>query len=678
MTLLESSPVVTVKDAAASLFNEMTDGNDAFSDVKPGMITGVKNLYQSKPDNRGKTTWVDKYPDDLEEAAENAESARYALLIRNSKCYDGRKKLQIDSIVVQSPLLKQVLGSVLKDYPGITTTLDRLTFKAPFQAFVHRWKNLLEALETEQDPETKDHLALLHRILEAELRDGLKARDDFILNGVITYSTIWMIFEPGTTVFAVKDGQDCAAKFNHGNYQDTPCGNRYSLGCQMVDWDGENFGLGNAQFHVWEFEGTTKITKLSAYPLEYHPNLVKVKDALVQRGKAFEELSGYHYKNYQGIGIGEGPWGPIKYNVDSRIIIDTYAWNRFNPNKQVNLTTLARPITTASSIDFEDDGEDEDEDEDYDSYVEDEEDEPSEAVASGEKSNLKSLTSDQLLLCSASLKGYSLKNKKWLTFSVGSVLDIEYNESAFESLVLPEDHKELILALAESQVQHRDSFDDVIQGKGKGMIMLLSGPPGVGKTLTAESVAETMRAPLYMMSAGDLGLHSAEVETSLSNVLEMASKWNAVLLLDEADVFLEQRSSHDLERNKLVSIFLRILEYYEGILFLTTNRVDNIDAAFQSRIHISMQYGELSTSSRRHVWVNFLNATSKGKKHNFCDQDLDKLAEYQMNGREIKNVLKTAQLLASKKGKGLGYEHVQSVLAIEQRHVGDQAQMNGH
>ncbi len=101
------------------------------------------------------------------------------------------------------------------------------------------------------------------------------------------------------------------------------------------------------------------------------------------------------------------------------------------------------------------------------------------------------------------------------------------------------------------------------------------------------------------MSAGDLGLESSEVESSLSNVLEMTSKWNAVLLLDEADVFLEQRSAHDLERNKLVSseclvikvsrsilmnsaVFLRMLEYYEGILFLTTNRVDNIDAAFQS------------------------------------------------------------------------------------------------
>ena len=110
-----------------------------------------------------------------------------------------------------------------------------------------------------------------------------------------------------------------------------------------------------------------------------------------------------------------------------------------------------------------------------------------------------------------------------------------------------------------------------------------------------------------------------------------------------------------------------MLEYYEGILFLTTNRVGNIDTAFQSRIHISMEYKELSLSSRRHVWSNFLAASPK--KHNFSEADLDKLAEFTMNGREIKNVLKTAQLLASRKGVGLGFEHVRSVLEIEKRHV---------
>ena len=137
------------------------------------------------------------------------------------------------------------------------------------------------------------------------------------------------------------------------------------------------------------------------------------------------------------------------------------------------------------SVEYSDD--DGDDDEDDNNYSEGEWYEPDDVNLIGEKSNLTSLTNDQLLLCSASLKGYSLKNKKWLTFYIGCVFDIQYSDSAFASLVLPEDHKELILALAESQVQHKDGFDDVIQGKGKGMIMLLSGPPGVGKTLTAES-----------------------------------------------------------------------------------------------------------------------------------------------------------------------------------------------
>ena len=254
-----------------------------------------------------------------------------------------------------------------------------------------------------------------------------------------------------------------------------------------------------------------------------------------------------------------------------------------------------------------------------------------------------------------------------MKFNIASVKEIQWNETAFENLVLPGDHKELILALTESQRANRDTFDDIIQGKGKGMIMLLSGPPGVGKTLTAESVAETMRAPLYMMSAGDLGLDSSNVESSLTNVLEMANKWHAILLLDEADVFLEQRSAHDLERNKLVSIFLRLLEYYEGILFLTTNRVDNIDAAFQSRIHLSMEYHELSLASRRHVWSNFLAMSPQA--HGFSDNDVDNLAVFPMNGREIKNVLKTAQLLASRKKEQLCYAHVNTVLSIEKRHI---------
>jgi SpoVK/Ycf46/Vps4 family AAA+-type ATPase len=248
-------------------------------------------------------------------------------------------------------------------------------------------------------------------------------------------------------------------------------------------------------------------------------------------------------------------------------------------------------------------------------------------------------------------------------FFVDLVEDITWSNDAFDSLVLPEDQKELILSFTESQVENNTQFDDVIEGKGKGIIMLLSGPPGVGKTLTAESVAENMQAPLYMMSAGDLGTTPDDVEYRLTEILEIVARWKAILLLDECDVFLEARSVHDLERNKLVSIFLRLLEYYEGILFLTTNRVSNIDAAFQSRIHISMAYPDLTTASRRKIWLNFL----KSKQHDLCKQDLNELSEVELNGRQIKNVLKTAQLLATRRKCPLSRQFVETVLAIESR-----------
>lgn len=122
-----------------------------------------------------------------------------------------------------------------------------------------------------------------------------------------------------------------------------------------------------------------------------------------------------------------------------------------------------------------------------------------------------------------------------------------------------------------------------------------------------------------------------ELEETLSQTLELVARWNAVLLIDECDVFLEARAKHDLDRNQTVSIFLRTLEYYEGLMFMTTNRADNIDAAFQSRIHVSLHYPDLSDVSRRHIWANFL----EGSEHanDITEQDLDELCTVQLNGR---------------------------------------------
>jgi len=254
-----------------------------------------------------------------------------------------------------------------------------------------------------------------------------------------------------------------------------------------------------------------------------------------------------------------------KYTVNSRIIIDTYAYNRFCPNRRVNLSRFSH----SNEVSYEDDDNDGDDSCDY--YENGCLDTNDDSALKPRRKQLEAetppLTPDQLLTATHTLRGYSLKDKKWLLFNIASVHPIVWNDRAFDSLVAPPEQKDLILAFAQTQAdlakksnRSRHSFDDVIQGKGRGIIMLLSGPPGVGKTLTAESVAEEMRAPLYTISAGDLGTEPQGVEAALGNILEMNTKWNAVLLLDEADVFLEARSAHDLERNKMVSIFLRLLE----------------------------------------------------------------------------------------------------------------------
>lgn len=123
-----------------------------------------------------------------------------------------------------------------------------------------------------------------------------------------------------------------------------------------------------------------------------------------------------------------------------------------------------------------------------------------------------------------------------------------------------------------ANVHTEDSrFDDLIEGKSKGLIFLLHGEPGVGKTLTAgmytpfipesrrlltstlENLSDYTKRPLYSVSCGNLGTTAAECEKALIEVLDLASSWNAILLIDEADVFLEQRSVHDLVRNGCVA-----------------------------------------------------------------------------------------------------------------------------
>jgi SpoVK/Ycf46/Vps4 family AAA+-type ATPase len=294
------------------------------------------------------------------------------------------------------------------------------------------------------------------------------------------------------------------------------------------------------------------------------------------------------------------------------------------------------------------------------------------------------------LLMAPDIHGFYLNEKKWIKLFVDCVQPVSWNKKAYERLVLPPQTKDLVRALVTVRSSQRGvkqglgvagKRTDITSGKGNGLIMLLHGGPGTGKTLTAESVAEIAEMPLYRVTCGDIGTSATAVEQYLNTVLHLGKTWNCVLLLDEADVFLEERSMADLKRNSLVSVFLRILEYYDGILILTSNRVGIFDEAFKSRIQVALHYENLNRSSRKKIWQNFLDMLEEDEEDVNFDEikfHLDDLAEKGLNGRQIRNVLTTARQLAIFRKERLDWEHLEKALAVSSDFNQYLKNMQGH
>ncbi|KAK8166467.1 P-loop containing nucleoside triphosphate hydrolase protein [Phyllosticta citrichinensis] len=279
--------------------------------------------------------------------------------------------------------------------------------------------------------------------------------------------------------------------------------------------------------------------------------------------------------------------------------------------------------------------------------------------------------------------GFVMSNRQWHKIMVDKISEVQWEEKAFDSIVMEPSTKELIQALVTSKIEESKTTDH-ISGKGNRLIMLLHGGPGTGKTLTAEIIAEYTRKPLYRIASGEIGTNPEAVERYLDVVLDLGKQWDCVVLLDEAEVFLQTRSLTDLARNALVSVFLRVLEYFQGILILTSNRVATFDEAFKSRIQLALHYEPLGKKERKQVWQNFITRldTSDGSNVDVADlkENVDRLAEVNMNGRQIRNAITTARQLAMFKKKTkktrVDYKTLEYIIGVSQKFDSYLSQVN--
>lgn len=276
---------------------------------------------------------------------------------------------------------------------------------------------------------------------------------------------------------------------------------------------------------------------------------------------------------------------------------------------------------------------------------------------------------DEYALLPPRLLGYIPAKRVFAQLAVRhlSAINGENKDQVWNSdLILNEDKKKIIRTLVENHAQMAQQRQpDIVEGKGNGLVILLHGPPGVGKSLTAECVAKATSKPLFTVGVADIGTDSKTVEDKLNKLFSLAAEWDAVLLIDEADVFMEQRGSTDstLERNALVSVLLRVLEYYEGILILTTNRVLSFDVAVQSRIHLAVMFHDLDENQTRSVIEVHLTKRVHQLSESNIERFVGSAVGGALNGRQIRNVISCAEAMVNRReSKVITWDDIQSVL----------------
>ncbi|KAF4628427.1 hypothetical protein G7Y89_g9723 [Cudoniella acicularis] len=469
-----------------------------------------------------------------------------------------------------------------------------------------------------------------------------------------------------------------------------------------VDYEGEKFRAIWDEVRFKHFEGEREITSLECYPLRFHKSYEALLNHQIETGTRFKSfvegtVKHYYYSGWtMATGMfqkeGETPPDDLEH-IDSEVIIDMkeaashmteyrpledpvwdYAgwqtrdevlpfriWqgngSQFHA-KPVPLVTREDPIYG----------------QDQKRLFKDREWDHNDFTFSPQ-----TWTDQDLAILPKRLLGYVVRERKFARLDVKS-FDMMKDEDqiTLENIQMKKEHRTIIRSTIMSHFQKKEREKtsdvpiynpDVIRGKGKGVVILLHGAPGVGKTATAEAVALENRKPLFPITCGDLGTSAEDVEKRLKDIFRYAHMWDCILLLDEADVFLTQRDRTDVERNALVSVFLRVLEYYSGILFLTTNRVGALDEAFRSRVHISLYYRDLTCDDTVAILKTNLarlpradkldKGTTPGNAHiqvmdnqieNFVKNEFRKHAKAHKkgpwNGRQIRNAVQIATCLA--------------------------------
>ncbi|KAH8886177.1 P-loop containing nucleoside triphosphate hydrolase protein [Thozetella sp. PMI_491] len=568
----------------------------------------------------------------------------YAIVTRDRINTKGES--EATELEIQSETMQKALYTIIsrRSQPGIFA--DPIIFRKPYYALFHCRKEIKEHAANESNtPEQKRHLEWLTGVMAEKLNGLEKVQETQVENGLIEFKHLGILFEAGCLVLGQPSkGKEKGEKTEKVEKTDNPeCFMFHTISDELEDrerggkyveievfrwgFNGTMFGLVAETLKISEFPGLRKITELECFPWASMKEEDKNKlfPKLVTRGKKWCEY--LEAKNYYYQGTAQVPkratwsWSVrvITKNMPGRVVLDYSAFTEAFPELKAPLHNRSRQGSKDSSQPEEEVLESDEDTVPPEGYT------PSDA---------------QALLCPATSPGYNLEQKEWGFFDIDRLTDVEWASNPTEELEIDRVQKDILKDLI---IEHhsRSWSTNAVPGKGEGLIFLLYGPPGCGKTLTAELLAEEEKRPLLRISCGDLGHFPSDVDRSLQALLKLASHASAIVLLDEADAFLAKRvvgSNRDYFQNAITSVFLKHLEYFPGVIFLTTNQKTEFDDAVSSRV-VSLHYGPLTAKSRARIWKNHLLKGKDGAEREAIESICDDLGkDYPLDGREIKTL----------------------------------------
>ncbi|KAJ6017099.1 hypothetical protein N7451_000478 [Penicillium sp. IBT 35674x] len=481
-------------------------------------------------------------------------------------------------------------------------------------------------------------------------RKEIQPEKELHLRGRASFSKLWLLYQPGSTVFT-GNGESISfykvlsltRKTGEGEMERS-----LILSVWGLDFNGSRLGRRAKSFDIAEFEGDKLITQLAVRPIRYMRAEDGDEKALTERGKWYHEIirQAPIYLQYKGALSSNHA---LQYS--GKVIIDPTQGKDRSPMSSNELPRLLGTIAPSNNNEVTSTFEEPKDTGGGPLYSKFNDVALSEEISQGDE--------EMYLLMPSKVWGFALGKHQWAEFDIRCIHGLNREGSPFRSLVIEDAHLDLIRALGVTEFTqtHMNSFGrDLVEGKGQGRIVLLHGPPGVGKTLTVECLADDLNKPLLNLTVANIGTQESEMEIRLSGWLDLAQRWNAIVLIDEADTYLARREQNQLQRSALVTAFLRSLEYFSGLMFLTTNQPGFIDDAFNSRIHLVIEYPQLDEDKRSKIWQSFLHKLHRdqegrtekdfmitifGDVQNYVTTN-DDVKALELNGRDIRNAFHSA------------------------------------